>query len=507
MYDAIIIGAGVGGLTCASKLASSGKKVLVLEKIFFIGGSSCIFKRGDFIFPMGPLSFSHPSLVQRMLKEVGVQEEIKFKRSHFQLISPELDIIYSQEWSEFENQLKKLFPKESKGILAFFNEFNMVISAIQDVNEWHPDFMVGEKRKQAEKTLHKHERDYQIIKKYSEIPIKTLLDKYLRNESLKNLLGSLGSHQPIMNVVHLAFLWNVMSHQGIWFPSCAINGINELLAENIVSHGGIIKRKTEVKEILIENNKAVGVRTTDKKTYKAKWIISNADYKQVFLQLIDAKHVPDSHLNKVKNTRYTNSELCVYLGIDPNKIDFSKMRADHLFYRSNLDRDTSKNKNITDFSKKEIEICLWSNKSENFAPEGYKSILLRVSMPYKYFEKWRISDFKRREGYYEHKQELVERLIGTAEEILPGLSSSIVMKEAATPLTYRDFICRTQGSVAGWTRDIQKIRIKSKLLSEKPFDNLFLVGIYSVLEPFLGGYPVSIYTGCLAADLILERDS
>ncbi|MFX1276552.1 MAG: phytoene desaturase family protein [Promethearchaeota archaeon] len=504
MYDAIVIGAGVGGLTCASKLATSGKKVIVLEKIYFIGGSSCIFSRGDFIFPMGPLSFSHPSLVQLMLKEVGVQEEITFKRSHFQLISPELDIIYSQEWSEFENQLKNKFPEESKGIETFFKEFNTVILAIQKVNEWHPDFIVGEKKKKAISELDSHSNEYEIIKKYSEIPIKTLLDKYLVNTSLKRLLGSQGTRDPIMNVVHLAFLWNVMSHEGIWFPSCAINGINELLAENIISHGGVIKRNTEVEEILIENNKAVGVRTIDKKVYRAEWIISNADYKQVFLKLIDSNKVPISHLNNVKNTPYTNSELCVYLGIDPSRVNLSNMRADHLFYHSNL--DNSKTKSITDFSRKEIEICLWSNKSEKFAPDGHKSILLRASMPYEYFEKWRISDFKRREGYHEHKQELVEKLIETVEEVLPGLSSSIIVKEAATPLTYRDFICRSQGSVAGWTRDIQKIRIKSKLLSEKPFDNLLLVGIYSVLEPFLGGYPVSMYTGCLAADLILERD-
>ena len=43
MYDAIIIGAGIGGLTCASRLASSGKKVLVLERIFYLGGSSSVF--------------------------------------------------------------------------------------------------------------------------------------------------------------------------------------------------------------------------------------------------------------------------------------------------------------------------------------------------------------------------------------------------------------------------------------------------------------------------------
>ena len=80
MYDVIIIGAGVGGLSCAAKLAKNGKKLLILEKIDHIGGTSHIFKRKDFIFPMGPLSFSFPNLVKKLLKEMDVKEKIEFNR-------------------------------------------------------------------------------------------------------------------------------------------------------------------------------------------------------------------------------------------------------------------------------------------------------------------------------------------------------------------------------------------------------------------------------------------
>ena len=503
MNDVIVIGAGVGGLACASRLASNGKQVLVLERIFFLGGSSCIFKRGDFIFPMGPLSFSHPELVKNMLEEVGVSEMIEFSRSHFQFVSPEIDIIYSQEWVNFKEELKNKFPKESEGIEGFFSELNPLLEAVSDIIEWHPDFVIGKKRNHMEKELEKNQDKYNLVEKYYNISSKSLLDKYFKNNTLKLLLGSQGSYEPTMNMVHLAFMWNIMSIQGIWFPSCAINGINDLLAQNIINHGGVIKKNTEVSEILIENNKAVGVKTVNGDIYKARWIISNADYKQVFLQLINSKHLPVSHIEKVKNTPYTGSELCVYLGIDPSKVDLKKMKADHLFYRSKIKTESS---DPTDFENKEIEICLWSNKSEKFAPDKFKSLLLRVNMPYQYFEKWRVGNFKRMDGYAEHKQILVDNLIEVVERILPGLSSSIIQLEAASPLTYRDFICRFNGSVAGWTRNTKKIQITSRLLSENPIDNLLLVGIYSVIEPFLGGYPVSMYSGCLSADLILERD-
>ncbi len=63
-YDVIVIGAGIGGLSCAAFLVNGGRRVLVLEKGPHIGGTSHIFRRGGFGFPMGPLSFSFPGRVR-----------------------------------------------------------------------------------------------------------------------------------------------------------------------------------------------------------------------------------------------------------------------------------------------------------------------------------------------------------------------------------------------------------------------------------------------------------
>ena len=504
MYDVIVIGAGVGGLSSAAKLTINGKNVLILEKIHHIGGTSHVFKRGKFIFPMGPLSFSFPNLVRRMLSEMGLKENITFKRNHFQLISPSIDIIYSRSWNEFKEELKKCYMEEKKGIDAFFGELEKIIDAIRKVHEWHPEFLIGQKKEiAAEKLLKEHRDEYEIINKYNTISSREILDKYFNDVNLKRLLGSQGTFQPVMNMVHLAFMWNVMSKEGIWFPSCGIHGINQFLYEAIVENGGKVELNTPVKEIIIQNNKAVGVKTISGQVYNSEWIIANADYKSVFLELINPKELPKTHLDVVKNSAYTGSELCVYLGIDPKRVDLSKMRANHLFYRKKIE-NLSVN-GPEDFYNKEIEICLWSNKAPEFTPEDKKSLVLRVNIPYHHFTKWRLGGKKRKEGYKEYKKELALKLIQTVEKILPGLSNSIEIMEIATPLTYLDWGQRYEGSVAGWSRDIKKIRINTKLLTENPIKNLLMVGIYSVLEPFLGGYPVSMYTGNLAADLILER--
>jgi phytoene dehydrogenase-like protein len=95
--------------------------------------------------------------------------------------------------------------------------------------------------------------------------------------------------------------------------------------------------------------------------------------------------------------------------------------------------------------------------------------------------------------------------VETADHLLPGLSSSIEVMEAATPLTYQDWGHRRLGSIAGWTWSADKTgELPGKLLVETPIPNLLTAGIYAATELFLGGVPTALHTGTLAARLILE---
>lgn len=53
VYDAIVIGSGIGGLTCAGMLARQGKKVLVLEQLGKVGGCTHTFRQNGFEFDVG----------------------------------------------------------------------------------------------------------------------------------------------------------------------------------------------------------------------------------------------------------------------------------------------------------------------------------------------------------------------------------------------------------------------------------------------------------------------
>lgn len=503
--DVIVVGAGLGGLLAAARLARAGRKVLVLEANPHIGGTSDVFRRGPWTFPMGPLSFSFPDRVRAFLDEAGAETDFTFRRNHFQLLAPGLDVVYSKPVIGLHDDLVRLFPGEASGIGAFFDELRGIITAIRDIDRWHPDFAVPRRGEVPSADLEppdpagRGER----VRRWASTPSADLLRNLLSDRSLICLLGSQGTSPPEMSLLNLGIMWHAMSEVGIWFPSCGVHGLCSRLAAAVGSAGGEIRTSTGVAEILVRGGRAAGVRTAGGETHEAEWIVSNADYKKTFLDLLPPGSVPAAHRETVDAVPYTGSELCVYLGVAPKGVEFGAMRAEHLFYRSEVrDGDPF---DPADFANHEIEICRWSDNAPGSGPEGSATLILRAGQPYPAWADWRTGEKIRREGYRKTKNRLAWSLVRTAERALPGLSASVRFMEAATPLTYRDWGRRTFGSIAGWSWTDETARLTGRLLVRTPIPRLLAAGIYAATGLFLGGVPTALFTGKLAADLILEE--
>jgi all-trans-retinol 13,14-reductase len=505
-YDIIVVGAGLGGLVAAARLARAGRKVLVLEANPHFGGTSDDFRRGPWSFPMGPLSFSHPDRVREILADAGADDEISFRRNRFQLIAPGLDIVYSQPLAGLREELVRYFPGEAAGIAAFFDKLEEVIRTIRDVDRRHPasaEARRGGAGGPAASDAVPAGWD-ERVRAWASIPSKDLLAPLISAVPLRNLLGSIGTAPPEMSLLNLGIMWNAMSEVGIWFPSCGVSGLCRRLADAFVRAGGVVRTSAEVHEILVRGGRAAGVRTASGEIFASEWIVSNADYKKTFLELLPPRAVSARHRRLVDSIPYTGSELCVYLGVDPSGVDFRAMRAEHLFYRKEV-RGSGPD-DPEDFDDREIEICRWSDNVPASAPEGSATLVLRAGEPYAAWDVWRRGPRSRREGYRERKDCLALSLVRTAETILPGLSSSVRFMEAATPLTYRDWGRRTNGSIAGWAWTDEAARFSDRFLVRTPVPRLLATGIYASTELFLGGVPTAMLTGGLAADLILDGD-
>ena len=479
MLDAILIGSGFGGLHCAALLAKAGKKVLVVEKMAHLGGTGHVFFREGFGFPMGPLSFSSPRWVQDCLEALGAGEGITYRRNHFQLRSPALDIVYSVPLDELQEDLKGRFPTE-KGLDSFFKELGRAVRLVR-----RKGFFPGREATRLART-----------------PAADLIGSRISDRRLRNFLGSMGTTPPTMSMLNLGIMWNAMSVEGIWFPSCGIHGILERLAGAFIAAGGELRLDAGAEEILVRGGRARGVRLASGEELAARWVISNADYKKTFLELVGESRLPASFRTALSEAACTTSEVCVYLGVDPDRLDMSAMRATHLFFQER--EGDSESDDAENFGSREIEICRWSDNAPGLTPPGRASFVVRVDFPYERVAPFRLAEKKRGAGYEEYKQRLTRCLVATAATALPRLEEAVVVTESSTPLTYADWGCRHQGSIAGWSWRADGIGgLGQGLLVRTPIEGLLTAGIYAASGLFLGGVPTAMQTGAEAARVVL----
>ena len=126
-YDTIIIGGGLGGLIAGAKLSREGKKILLIEQHNRPGGCATTFKRGDFTFEVGLHEMDGPSprdMKTRIFSDLDVFNNVEFIKvpEFYRFINNRFDFSMPHEPETATERLISLFPDESEGIRAFFDQ-------------------------------------------------------------------------------------------------------------------------------------------------------------------------------------------------------------------------------------------------------------------------------------------------------------------------------------------------------------------------------------------------
>ncbi len=496
--DAIIIGAGAGGLSAAAYLAKAGRKVIVLEQDYHLGGTAHIFRRNGFTFPTGPQSVTMPDYIADLLCELGVTARLDFIRDCFQVRRGAMDIMISEPFDKVVKQLLDQFPKEHRGILAVTGVLKEVMTALYALQ---PDDLIEQPHGCKTDT-----NACAVLERWGSVSARDLFDRHLKDQSLKDLLGSQGTGETVMPVVLLAQMWRFMSEVGIWYIKDGIDDIPLLLGERLRTFGGDIRTGERVKCILVQGGSVTGVELEGGTIIKAPVIISDADFRETF-ELLPRGALPDNEHEEVSRMHLTSSAFTVFLGVKRELVDLSAFRGDHLFVKLQEGKPVPWNMKkpvYEDFLKDEIWLSWWSRHDPALAPPGCEALIIKVGAPFDMFAPF--SGGGRglhQERYYSLKEEFADALVAAASKILPGLPDAVIVREVATPLTYKYWGHRSEGSVAGWSWESGEQptpRARSLIVTNVP--GLLIVGLQSFTRLFYGGMGTSMYSGKCAADIV-----
>jgi phytoene dehydrogenase-like protein len=336
MYDAIIVGGGHHGLTCAAYLAKAGKRVVVLERKPWLGGMTysqeTVAQAPGFV--MNPcavdLLFTNlePSIITELkLESFGLRQATPEPWGSY--LGPDGESIGL--WRSLDRTVDEI-RRYSKRDAARFAELCGMWCDFWYVAA--PYLMDHPTRPRARtvaelgwRVLRKRKSLAPVVRMLMASPHQ-LIETLFESEAVKSLLAvyASGSEAPLREPGSGAVLGVIMMHIG-WGIKRPIGGMAEFtkaLTACVCHHGGETRTGAAVEEIIVRGGVATGVRLDDGQTLTARQVIGAIDPVTLMCGLVDSAHVADAVLDEVRNIRING------WGINNTKIDVALDRRPSL---------------------------------------------------------------------------------------------------------------------------------------------------------------------------------
>lgn len=483
VYDAVIIGSGLGGLATALILAKDGMKVVVLEKNRQAGGALQIFSRDKAIIDTGVhyLGSLYPGqCLARYFSYFGIYDKLKLERLNrdcFDLISlPSGDYPYAQGFAEFAEQLAEYFPHEKQGLQKY-------VAALQEVIRYFPVYNVEPGFVNP------------VENKWMGITAQAWIESFVTDPILRQVLA--GTHllyegraastpayihaMTVASYIHSA--WRMVDGGG---------QIPRLLVDEIKKYGGEFKNYAEVTELQVNNGEIKAAVTHSGEVFEGRMFVSGI-HPFLLYNLIPEGVIRKGYVNRIKalpNTMGTFTAHCI-------------MKPHSLLYKNyNLYGFTSDNVwaapeyNTSDWPRSFAAFFSRRTGDEKYTECANLMTLMRFDelQPWAHsFRTYPHYTISRGEEYEQWKDQKIEKVIDLAETKMPGFKDAVQSVYTSTPLSYRDYLGTPEGSMYGVLKDARS-PYSSVFAPRTKIPNLFMTGQNLNLHGIVGTTLSSIVT-------------
>lgn len=485
--NAIIIGAGLGGLAAAIRLAKTGFSVTVLEKNESVGGKVNLVAAGGYKFDTGASLLT----MRRVLAELF---EFAGKRVEDYLEIVPLDPICRYFWSDGSRfDASSNLPETENEIGKF---------APSDVENFR-NFLADAKRKYevAEKTFLAHSLNdlprllrpkyfADLLAISSMQTLDTHVKKYFQSPKLRQLFNRFATYNgssPFQTPATFALIPYVEFGLGAWYVRGGMYEIPQALAKLASELNVEIKTNVEVEKILVENKTAVGVRLKNGAELKSDYVIANSDAVETYRNLIDAKNP------RIENLEPSSSGFVLLLGA---RKQFPALAHHNIFFADDYEAEFDAIfKDLRPARNPTIYVSATTRTDPTQAPAGHENLFVLVNAPYTAAQ----TDWEKEKRNY---RDLIIRKLEAFG--LDDLENSIDFEQVITPADFESKYRANRGSIYG----VSSNGIFSAFLrppnKARKIENLYFAG--GATHPG-GGIPLVLISGKLAADLILRKEN
>ena len=510
-WDAIVVGSGLGGLTTAAYLATNGLRTLVLEKHYIAGGNAHVFRRKQmFEFDVGVhyLGDCGPDgTIPTVLRGVGLDGKVEFLEmdpdGFDTLMFPGIEFRVPKGQDRYRERLVATFPDDETGL-------HRCLDVLQGVASEFAKVKLPVEPQDVPRLM-------QEAPNFMKWGMRTLGDLFddcgLGRKARAILAAESGTYALPPSRAPVIMQAVLMDHylKGAYYPKGGGQVLPAHFVDVIRSNGGEVRTRAGVERILVEDGKAAGVRLTTGEEFRAPVVVSNADLKRTFLEMVGEEHLSPQTVARVGNYRMALPLFCVYLGLD---IDLSdRMPNTNYLYSTSFDieglyQDCYEGRVPSELTLFITVASVKDPHTKAIAPEGHSNLQIMTMVPADYslwgIEKGPASGEKyhRNPVYQSLKQRLTDALVEGAERVIPGIRDHIVWKEAATPISQEHFTLSTGGTSYGIELTVDQFG-PNRPSPETEIDGLFLAGASTVFAHGIAGV-MRGGVGCAGA--ILGRD-
>lgn len=498
MNSIIIIGAGLGGLAAACRLAKSGFKVTVLEKNDSAGGKVNFLQAKGYKFDTGASLLTMPHVFRELFEfcERRMEDYLTLERldpicRYFWSDGTILDA--SQNLEKTESEIARIAPEDARNFRKYLAD-------------------AKQKYEIAERTF--------LAKSFGELPqlltpkflpdllkISTLttLDRhnasYFKSPKLRQLFNRFATYNgssPYKIPAAFALIPYVEFGLGAWYVRGGIYEIPKALEKLARELGVEFRFDSPVEKIIIKNGKAVGVKISieeygevEEEILEADIIISNADAIVTYRDLVEESARPSLTNKKLNKREPSSSGFVLLLGA---KKQFPPVAHHNIFFSDDYKTEFHRIFKLKIFAARPtIYVCASSKTDESQAPAGCENLFVLVNAPYTAeITKW-----------YIEAEPYRDLIIKKLEKFgLKDLKTAIEFEQIITPEDFKDIFNANRGSIYGVSSNgifsaFRRIPNKSK-----DIENLYFVG--GAAHPG-GGMPLVLLSGKMAAEMIMKN--